>query len=129
MNEQYLIKDYVNELEQIFKESGFVPDKLIGAITGLHVKHLTPILAELAEAREENKRLREADNWISVEDRLPVGEVYKPIVYLVVFYGRVGTAKFTNGKWWWFDGQEDIRLFGDDLKALTHWQPLPNKPK
>ena len=87
------------------------------------------------EARKElESRLQEPkDNWVSVDERLPkIGdEILASINYELPFSTTyIEDGYFRNAEY--VDGVlEDYEneCVGDYSKLITHWQPLPSKPK
>lgn len=57
-------------------------------------------------------------DWISVKDRLPDERGS----YLAYDDDDIVIAKYDSGAW--LDEQ-----WGDELKYVTHWQPLPEAPE
>jgi hypothetical protein len=65
---------------------------------------------------------QEQDKWISVSERLPTeNDNYITSVNGIPFSVM---SKFHYGKWYWNNGTED-----KECNDVTHWQPLPPKPK
>jgi hypothetical protein len=70
-----------------------------------------------AELIEENKRLKEASQWIGVEERLP--EFYKT----VIVEGGIAYLNKDNDLWYSVSG---INYPGFPIKwEVTHWMPVP----
>ena len=83
-------------------------------------------IKEVVEAENET-----ADNWISVEDELP------PENTLVLCYCRSRTGEGNSYmlgsqcKEWWFMRNTGIHYESFPFREykVTHWQPLPQRPK
>lgn len=78
---------------------------------------------------EENKRLREENQWISVEERLPEGD----LLVLVIVSGRVGNihldraielAEFSMDEGWILEMWPEW-----ENPTVTHWKPMPKGPE
>ena len=81
------------------------------------------LVDSIASLESENARLKEAQRWIPVGERLP------QIGVRVLFYNNF----IKNIHKGWYSGDEwvsDIGVFynGDKLKRITHWMPLPESP-
>ena len=72
--------------------------------------------AELAEARAEIERLREATRPIPVSERLPENEAPVLVIYRS-FVDYLGIDFYHQGKW-----QEDY------IDNVVYWMPLPPPP-
>lgn len=74
--------------------------------------------------------------WISVEDRLPVGDKENLIICLdyISDFGHPYTSNeaqsiafYSNGHWWdaaFPEAHKEDNIIAD----VTHWQPLPEPP-
>lgn len=85
------------------------PPEVHPRVTAVHID--PKVLAWLAK-RELERR------WIPVSERMP--ERYD----WVIAYDEVGTTK----SYFWEEAKRWIRDNGDELYAVTHWQPLPSPP-
>jgi hypothetical protein len=67
----------------------------------------------------------EQGGWISVEDRLP--KVNK----LVLIYSTIRAVDIASlgrfGESWWVNTGKSFQY--NEYEKVTHWQPLPEKPK
>ena len=74
-----------------------------------------------ADLTAENEALREANRWIPVSERLPEN------TNLVIIFDRFRKLgqyiSSTNG---WYDEDSNLEFPNENV---THWQPLPAKPK
>ena len=68
------------------------------------------------------KGYEKAQEWVSVEDRLP--EIDKEVLIVDISGKRISTATFTVGN---YDGEGWIADFEDIYP--THWKNLPTPPK
>lgn len=72
------------------------------------------------------------DNWISVKDRLPETNA-NGIVYILAYDKREGTVKadFFDVSANYINGSNifEISNTSTQLYKVTHWQPLPKRPK
>ena len=64
-------------------------------------------------------------NWISVKDRLP-DEDQEVFVYSSL--GIIEKCKMSNSDWFYTNCPMCSDLWDDD-ETITHWMPLPEKPK
>ena len=74
-------------------------------------------LVRLAEAWTENEKLREAQRWVPVEERLPDDEIE-----VLATDGRDMMVAFRSGGWYFVNAQEGVYL------NVTHWMDLPAGP-
>jgi hypothetical protein len=93
------------------------------------------IMTQAADAIESLQldlaALREADRWISVEERLP-GEFHnengEPIEFNVMLSSaKVATTLCFDGSQWFDFDWKKMRVSG--YYTVTHWKPLPQPPK
>lgn len=92
---------------------------------------LKALTDRIAELEAENARLREAQRWIPVEERLPECDMCRgdPEVLesedVLVCVGEnppyACVAEYESGGYWWSSGND--RIF-----RVTHWMPLPQLP-
>lgn len=87
-----------------YEQTGYEPADLVKAVGGC-----VGFLGLVGEGLQLNK-------WISVKERLPEEDV-QVLVYGTT--GLCGTAYMLNGNW----------LTKNWLVKITHWMPLPKKPK
>lgn len=122
---QYLAKVYsLNEREEAIESKLAV--KAADAIKELLAQKerykTAYIKAHGARVEEIKMRLNAAQKWISTTDRLPE----KDGAYLVCYGNGLITTDtfmtFEDGRTKWYDG-------GYDIGGITHWMPLPEKPK
>jgi hypothetical protein len=73
-----------------------------------------------------------ADEWISVEDELPIGhdneDCVTDQVIVTVSYNKstfVSTAYMKLNVWYWWESRKEMKTGFD----ITHWMPLPEAPK
>jgi hypothetical protein len=78
---------------------------------------------EIDQLRAEVERLREAQRWIPVGERLP--EKDKPILLIEVDYG-VNIGKRWDEKYYFGYNEDGI---GSMWGEATHWMPLPEPPE
>ena len=86
----------------------------------------------IKELEAENEKMKEANRWIPVAERLPDDGVPVLVTYLGYYDNKPysdGVAKWKienngyNGGWEW-------ELDGDEVKVqITHWRPLPEPPE
>jgi len=69
------------------------------------------------------KELEQQDDWISLETRLPEVEVR---VLASTKNSGIVSVRLSRNKKHWFDHHETSWFL---LDAITHWQPLPDKPE
>ena len=77
------------------------------------------------KALQEIERLREAQRWIPVTERLPKTE--KPVqVYMPKLYMSVQTGFYTK-----YYGEDDGEWYEHWVASgdVTHWRPLPEPPE
>jgi len=68
-------------------------------------------------------KLQEVDNWVSVEDRLPVEW---EVIQIITDYKKQAVAYYCcDDDGIWHDAMRSIHTYG----SVTHWQPLPTPPK
>ena len=77
------------------------------------------------------------DNWISCEDRLPPKDGSRVVIFAISSYiARWGT--WTNDHcndwgetecWCVYDSEDSFYSFLINDVDVTHWMPLPEKPK
>jgi hypothetical protein len=78
---------------------------------------------EINKLRDQNKRLKEGIEWISVDKEVP--HYYKSVVAISSNQSRAIVHRVSDG-----DNQYYVISGTDEtLKNVTHWQPLPNPPK
>lgn len=87
------------------------------------------LTAERDAARAEVERMREAQRWIPVEERLPnEGELclinIKSRISNAVILRMAVIQKFDAGEYDWKDPQDNYVWGGN----ITHWMPLPEPP-
>lgn len=75
------------------------------------------LLSQLAAKDAEIERLREAQRWIPVEERLP--EEWQDVIFYHGTYG-VKAANFRDNRFWIKDGW---------YMCVTRWMPLPAAPE
>jgi hypothetical protein len=89
--------------------------------------YLQELLAALPKERET------MDDWISVEDRLPVDEQLIKAKCKVWRFHSVDRTIETYGKWCengkFFYDDEGYEDSGTCSLELTHWMPLPSTPE
>lgn len=73
------------------------------------------LYAENKQLRAEVERLREAQRWISVEERLPEADVYVVVLHQNGLFNITFILKYTT-EW-------------ATISKVTHWMPLPEPPK
>jgi len=88
--------------------------------------------ARIKELEAELKRLKEANRWIPVAERLPDDGV--PV--LVTYLGYCDNNPYSDGVAVWkienngYNGGWEWELDGDEVKVqITHWRPLPEPPE
>jgi hypothetical protein len=76
------------------------------------------LFSQLQASQARIKDLEQAQEWISVDDRLP--KDYTPVL---IFNGsELAHANRKEGKWWIMNSYRDIYI---DSSLPTHWLPLP----
>lgn len=93
----------------------------------------SPLHDELARAEErvreleeENERLREAQRWIPVGERLP--EDGECVLVLDESNGAITTGLHCEQVPQW-ELAEGLFFHGDKYAWITHWMPLPEPPE
>lgn len=78
--------------------------------------------------QQENQRLREANEWVSVEDRLPSDEESTEYLCYDSYHRQKRVLVFNPHHQCW--DQEDGDDYYTDLIGgkVSHWMPLPTKP-
>ena len=110
--------DILGELVNVIEET---EEKTIGYLGHKGGAHLTPTWV-LKAAVDEIQKLREDRGWISVEERLPSGNV-----------GVLAWGPFNNGAEmvWREQGKWFLSFVGTYIpdSTYTHWMPLPTGPE
>ena len=81
------------------------------------------LMRRVRELESENARLKDAQRWIPVSERLPEATEY---VYAVVYDAIDNTSKvsmlkhYGDGNWFSWDSGRYV---------VTHWMPLPEPPE
>ena len=100
------------------------------------LKQYAQLHDENIELKKEIERLKGEMEWISVEDRLPENDD-EVLIYIVT---DIVQAYLKDGYWKGSinvtdnmnDGYVNDRIIskqGDIFDYVTHWMPLPDKPK
>jgi hypothetical protein len=102
------------------------------------IEHLDNAITALEQLQAENKQLREGQEWISVDDRLPeiienckgsIAGISEPVMVMFKDKGEVnsymGVSRLFKG------GRGDLTSFhwDFDYPKVTHWKPLPSPPQ
>jgi len=116
----------VERLKETFEQCSFCETwKTISSENQERFNALT-VRAEKAEA--ELKALKDADRWISVDERLPSHAPYgEPIEYNVKIKGAIRATTLCYSKqngWYEWDGDGVRHKY-----VVTHWRPLPPNDK
>ena len=79
----------------------------------------------IQDLRRENAELRvRVPKWISVNDRLPENDQWALCFMKDKSFGTFRVLQWNYIDWQWNDGDEWF-----DEKDVTHWMPIPEKPK
>ncbi|MEL7609509.1 MAG: DUF551 domain-containing protein [Bacillota bacterium] len=76
---------------------------------------------QIAALQAENDRLKEAQRWIPVSERLP-GSPQEVLVWIKNAGTYIGYYNNLEGYKCWMMG------LGERISGVTHWMPLPAKP-
>jgi len=82
------------------------------------------LMRRVRELESENARLKDAQRWIPVSERLP--EIGVRVLFYNNFIKNIHKGWYSGDEW-----TSDIGIFynGDKLKRITHWMPLPSAPE
>ena len=77
------------------------------------------------------KGYRKQSEWISVDERLPIGSNKGDMPENIIAYtsnGEVATGWLSMETWYLLYGDNDEH-YGHGMGYVTHWMPLPEPPK
>jgi hypothetical protein len=108
------------EKEVVVSFSGKVNPEVKRFIEQTAKAAIQPFVEETEKLREENKRLREAQRWVSIGERLP--EEGQTVIC------AKEDAVFPACKWYGPDFGWQSKNARYSKGFFTHWMPLPNAP-